>query len=418
MHKLMILGSMDEFVDLVEMAKDKGITTLVCDGYEDGPAKAIADRSYTIDVRDTDAIADVCKNEHVDGVISSFSDLLAECLMNIASRAGIPTYCTPDRIRMLREKQMMKQMFEDLDIPYPKSGVVHRESIEQDIESIGFPCVIKPVNGYGSRGVFVVDDLQDIETHFDEVAGYSSFEYIIAESYNAGFEFNMMTMIVDGEPWVISIADREKSHEIDGVVPHVSRIVYPSRFTSRVLPQARDIVRRIAKYVGITDGPLCMQFFYEEDKGIQVCEATGRFFGYEHELVRYMNGLSIESLLLDLVYDKRQMKADLAGHGAEDVESYCAGLYFHGYEGVIDHFEGIQSIRSMPCVKDLLTYYSEGETIRTGVGAKPYVVRIYLEASSYGELDESTRTIFDSLRAVDPSGRNLLYANQLPDYFL
>ena len=50
MHKLMILGSMDEFVDLVEMAKDKGITTLVCDGYEDGPAKAIADRSYTIDV--------------------------------------------------------------------------------------------------------------------------------------------------------------------------------------------------------------------------------------------------------------------------------------------------------------------------------------------------------------------------------
>lgn len=41
MHKLMILGSMDEFVDLVEMAKDKGITTLVCDGYEDGPAKPL-----------------------------------------------------------------------------------------------------------------------------------------------------------------------------------------------------------------------------------------------------------------------------------------------------------------------------------------------------------------------------------------
>ena len=80
------------------------------------------------------------------------------------------------------------------------------------------------------REGFVVDDLQDIETHFDEVAGYSSFEYIIAESYNAGFEFNMMTMIIEGEPWVISIADREKSHEIDGVVPHVSRIVYPSRF--------------------------------------------------------------------------------------------------------------------------------------------------------------------------------------------
>lgn len=418
MHKLMVLGSMDEFVDLVKMAKNRGITTLVCDGYADGPAKAIADQSYTIDVRDYDAIAEVCKREHVDGIISSFSDLLAECLMNIASRAGLPSYCTPDRIRILREKPLMKQMFNELDIPYPKSGVIHRGTIEQDIGPIGFPCVIKPANGYGSRGVFVVNDVQAIESHFDEVTGYSSFDYLIAESYNDGFEFNMMTMVVDGEPWVVSIADREKSHEIEGVVPHVSRIVYPSKLTSQVLSQARDIVRKIAKYVGITDGPLCMQFFFDRDKGIQVCEAAGRIFGYEHELVRYMNGLSIESLLLDLVYDKRHMKNTLINHGAEDVEAIAAGLYFHGYEGVIDHYEGLQAIRSMPCVKDVLTYYSEGEVIRSGVGAKPYVVRIYLEASSYDELDDATRAIYDSLRAIDPSGRNLLYGNQLPDYCL
>ena len=418
MHKLMILGSMDEFVELVKMAKNRGITTLVCDGYDDGPAKAIADHSYTIDVRDYDAIAEVCKREHVDGIISSFSDLLAECLMNIASQADLSSYCTPDKIRILREKPLMKQMFDELDIPYPKSGVIHRKTVERDIESIGFPCVIKPANGYGSRGVFVANDVQTIESHFDEVISYSSFDYLIAESYNDGFEFNMMTMVIDGEPWVISIADREKSHEIEGVVPHVSRIVYPSKLTSQVLSQARDIVRKIAKYVGIDNGPLCMQFFFDEDKGIQVCEATGRIFGYEHELVRYMNGLSIESLLLDLVYDTNNLKNTLIGHGAQDVESIAAGLYFHGYEGVIDHYEGLQAIRSMPCVKDLLTYYSEGDVIRSGVGAKPYVVRIYLEASSYDEIDDATRAIYGSLRAIDPSGRNLLYSNQLPDYRL
>ena len=30
--------------------------TIVCDGFEDGPAKEYADKSYTIDVRDTDAL--------------------------------------------------------------------------------------------------------------------------------------------------------------------------------------------------------------------------------------------------------------------------------------------------------------------------------------------------------------------------
>ena len=31
-HRLVILGSMDEFVNLVELAKKRGIYTIVCDG--------------------------------------------------------------------------------------------------------------------------------------------------------------------------------------------------------------------------------------------------------------------------------------------------------------------------------------------------------------------------------------------------
>ena len=56
-HKLVILGSMDEFIALVKQAKACGIYTLVCDGYPDGPAKAFADKSYDIDIRDVDGVA-------------------------------------------------------------------------------------------------------------------------------------------------------------------------------------------------------------------------------------------------------------------------------------------------------------------------------------------------------------------------
>ena len=37
-HRLVVLGSMDEFVQLVRMAQDRGIYVIVCDGYEEGPA--------------------------------------------------------------------------------------------------------------------------------------------------------------------------------------------------------------------------------------------------------------------------------------------------------------------------------------------------------------------------------------------
>ena len=40
-RRLMILGSMDEFVGLVKKAKQRGIYTVVCDSYPDGPREAV-----------------------------------------------------------------------------------------------------------------------------------------------------------------------------------------------------------------------------------------------------------------------------------------------------------------------------------------------------------------------------------------
>ena len=71
----------------------------------------------------------------------------------------------------------------------------------------------------------------------------------------------MMTWLVDGEPQVLSIADREKSVEIPNAIPHVSRCAYPSRLIDAVYEDARAILTKVAKYVGMTSGPLSMQFF-------------------------------------------------------------------------------------------------------------------------------------------------------------
>lgn len=154
-HRLVILGSMDEFVDLVECAKKRGIYTIVCDGYEDGPAKAHADKAYLEDVRHTDAIAEICRKEQADGIIASFSDLLAECMIDIADAAGLPSYLKPKGEKLLREKPLMKQMFQELGIASPRYKKIRLDTLEEDFADMAFPCVIKPVNGYGSHGVFV-----------------------------------------------------------------------------------------------------------------------------------------------------------------------------------------------------------------------------------------------------------------------
>ena len=91
-HKVLILGSLGEFTELVQMAGKKGYETVVCDGYPDGPARKYADRSYVIPVTEIDRIATLCREEQVDGIITSFSDLLLECMVKIADKAGLPCY--------------------------------------------------------------------------------------------------------------------------------------------------------------------------------------------------------------------------------------------------------------------------------------------------------------------------------------
>lgn len=406
---------MDEFVDLVETAKAQGIETVVCDGYEHGPAKEHADISYNVDVRNTDEIAEICRKENVDGIIASYSDLLAECLVNIADKAGLPCYAKPDRFRFLREKTLMKQMFRELGINTPRSATVHRDSIAEDIAHIGFPCVVKPANGYGSRGVYLLTDARQVADYYDKVVCFSSFDYIVAERYCAGHEFNMMNWIVDGEVVTISLADRETSTQFKHVIPHVSRLCYPSRMIDDVLDEARGIIKKVADYVGITTGPLSMQFFYNETDGLQVCEVAGRLLGYEHELVTLACDLSIEELLISQVYDQESLKSKLNGHTPR--HPMCsAGLYFHGFEGEVADISSAYEAAQDPRVHSMKVYYKPGERIGRNVGDKPYVLRFYLKDQERASLDELTKEIYSAVRVLDPTGRNLLYSSQMTDY--
>ena len=416
-HKLMILGSTSEFTPLVRRAQERGIVAVCCDGYADGPAKAVADESYNIDIRDHEAIASLARRIGVDGIISAFSDNLPEQCAAIAPKAGLEFYLSSDRLAILRDKSRMKAMFDELDIPYPKTAVVCKEDLEKDIEDLSFPVVTKPLDGWGSHGVYVLDSAEQVAERFDEVVSYSSGEAILVEEFNDGHELNTMTWVVDGEPVVLEVADREKTAGEAHAIPHVSRICYPSVLTDVVIDQVRDIVGKVARYVGHVNGPLCMQFFWSPERGVQVCECAGRVFGTEHEMLEYTtNGrLTIEDLLIDTVYEPERLKERLAGHDPH-LDRVACGLFWHGKEGQIAKMGGFPQVGVDECAVDTLEYYRVGDDIRKG--AQPYVVRSYIVADDRSELDRRTDAFFESACVNNVSGESLLYSNKRMGYDL
>ena len=422
-HRLLILGTLGEFVQLVQKAKQRGYYTIVCDGYPDGEARAYADASYVLPVTDTDAIAELCKKERVDGIITSFSDLLMECMVKIAAKADLPCYLKPEQIPWYRDKSVCRQTLSKLGLPtpgyvkIPVSLSCEPDKIKQLVHSLSYPLISKPMDKYGSRGIFIVRDQEQLVQCVHETAKFTDLKEILIEEYNDGFEFNMMTWVVDGTVKVISIADREKTQFEIGALPESTRNVYPSRLLNEVEGPATDLLQSYIAYTGQKEGPLSMQFFWKPGEGIQVCEIAARFFGYEHELTDMVYGFNMEELLLNYVYDKDRAAEMLLNHDIHKPKIHGAVLYFHGRQKQIrDQHIAYELAKEKAVVKPWV-FYEDGEEV-VAYGPNPYLALYYIAADSREELDAIAAHFFEKMSMTDTNGEEIVFQNKLPDYSL
>ena len=422
-HRLLILGTLGEFVQLVKKSKEKGYYTIVCDGYPDGPARELADASYVIPVTDIDAVANLCKSEKVDGIITSFSDLLLECMVKIADKAGIPCYLKPEQLKWYRDKSACRELLGRLGLPSPEFARIpvkflkekNSGELQRLTEDLQYPLISKPMDKYGSRGIYIIHNEEELLPKALQTADFTGLDEILIEEYNDGFEFNMMTWVQDGKVNVISIADREKTEMEEGMLPESTRNVYPSRLLDKVEKSAADLLQNYIGYTGQQEGALSMQFFWKPGKGIQVCEIAGRFFGYEHELTDMVYGFNIEELLLNYLYDKKKVSEMFKTHDIHRPQKCGAVLYFHGQLKTIRDQEAAYRLSVEAAVVKPWIFYKEGEDV-IAYGPNPYLALYYIEAESREELDRITEKFFEQMSVTDPEGQEIVYRNKIPDY--
>lgn len=412
MHRLVILGSLGEFVQLIKMAKSRNIYTIVCDGYKGSIGKFCADKAYDINVEDTDAIAEMCIKEKADGIITSFSDYLFECMVKIAEKANLKCYFDTAHLPLYRDKTQMKDMLCRLGINTPGHRCLEKNFSDEELAGIRFPVVVKPIDKYGSRGVEVLNSIEEIRQRFDHTCATSDKKRILVEEYHDGFEFNMMTWVLHGKVQVISIADREKTDIGDHQIPISSRNVYPSKRIDSVVKEATAILQKVADYTSQKEGPLSMQFFWKPGSAVSVCEVAGRFFGYEHELVDYCGGLCMEKLLLDYVYDEEAVEKTFQNYSPY-FSKISAVLYFHGRPGMtVVNQQMAQKLSKLPGVAETWLFYSPHEKIVLH-GSNPYVARYYIIGNSRREIDELTEYFFQHMSITDENEQEVLYKNKI-----
>ena len=224
----------------------------------------------------------------------------------------------------------------------------------------------------------------------------------------------MQCWVRDGAVRVLGIADREKTPHNSEDIPLSTRNIYPSRMIEKVYGPATEALTRYIARTGQKEGPLSMQFFWGPKKGFMVGEIAARYLGYEHELIEFTTGVSVEEILLAGAFDTDRLN-DLLDLCNPFAKNSAAVIYFHARDGIVSDLSSALAILDRNDVQYGKIFYSAGERIGSPQ-RMPYAARFYIIGESREEIDTRTEEIISTMALRDAEGNDLLYPNRIGTY--
>ncbi len=194
--KIMLLGSGELGKEVIIEAQRLGIETIAVDSYNNAPAHLVANRSYTINMKDKNEILDVIRREKPDFILPEVEAISIDALFT-AEKEGFHVIPNADAVnKTMNRKNIREFAAEKLKV---KTGgyefVSTFEGLEKAAKNMGFPCVIKPVMSSSGHGQSIAKTEADLEKSWEiakEARGDAS-ELIVEEFIKFDYEITMLT---------------------------------------------------------------------------------------------------------------------------------------------------------------------------------------------------------------------------------
>lgn len=167
---------------------------------------------------DHDFISDIIsfgKGNNVDGVLT-YSEEHVSTAAKVGKALNLP-HLNPEIATIIRNKYLLRKKLEEVGIQTVKAfKVSSAEEAVKCAQKIGFPVVVKPINGHSSIGVVKAESKDDIYIAAKQIQRFK-FESLksdfIVEEYIEGPEVSIECFVKDSKPYVIGITDKRLSKE-------------------------------------------------------------------------------------------------------------------------------------------------------------------------------------------------------------
>lgn len=344
MKKLLIIGASILQVPAIKKAKEMGFYVGVIDYNPNAVGVPMADQFFNVSTIDIEGVADAAKRFAPDGIMTLATDMPMRSIARAAEKCGLPGISMETAIQATDKGEMIK-CFEAHGVEHPWFFILNTpDALEAVKDKITYPCISKPTDNSGSRGVMLIHNEEELR----EAIGYSSdcgrSGTVIVEEYMRGPEVSVEIIVSEGVPHVLQVTDK-----LTTGAPHFVEMGHsqPSRLAPCDLEKIRDLACRAALAVGIQDGPAHVEIILTEN-GPKMVELGARMGGdcITTHLVPLSTGINmIEATIRIACGEKPDLKPKF--------EKGSAIRFLDAPHGTITAIEGIDKARAMEGVQEI-----------------------------------------------------------------
>ena len=194
--KIMLLGSGELGKEVAIEAQRLGIEVVAVDRYPNAPAHQVAHESHVIDMQNSEAVLDLIRRVNPTYILPEIEAISIDALF-AAEKEGFHVIPNAEAVnKTMNRKNIRKFAAEELGLKTSAYRFVSTfEAMREAAESVGFPCVIKPVMSSSGHGQSIVESAEDLEKAWEvakEARGDAS-ELIVEEFIPFDYEITLLT---------------------------------------------------------------------------------------------------------------------------------------------------------------------------------------------------------------------------------
>lgn len=361
MAKVMVIAGGDWQIELIKKAKSMGHYVICSNLYEDSPAFPYADASEVANVLDKEKNLEIARKYMPDAVISDQSDIAVPTVAYLNEQLGLRGIGI-EKANLFTDKSLQRQFCKEQGITIPDFRLCATlEDALPMLERYG-KIVIKPIDSQSSRGVYTIENIQQLEEKYCDTISWSNRKKVfLAEEYIDGDEFTIDGLVINGHHYPLCISVKEMYPQN----PNISRTQFYSYLSDKhdynlLRATNKQLVEAIGLPMGLTHSEYKAYGgkFYLVEAG-----ARGGGSNLSGKIVPFMSEIDNYEYLIKEALGQ-EVNEDAVNNKEFSKDRYVVMRFFDFGEGKIKSVEGLDFLRSHPMLLDYQLDIKTGDELK------------------------------------------------------